>query len=115
MAPWMVPIIGVLAWLVPTPFDIFISFKKRFPCNQPLGYRRSSAVKRRAVSCVPPMKQRKLRVLVQDDEEAIRQIMCSMLTAAGYQCRQASSPKKAWAIIKSEKEIELVALRRNGI
>ncbi len=31
------------------------------------------------------------RILVVDDEEAIREIVCSMLTAANYRCGQASS------------------------
>lgn len=49
----------------------------------------------------------KERILVQDDEEPIREIMCSML-AAGYECLQAASPKKAWAILKSGKEVGVV-------
>ena len=35
------------------------------------------------------------RILVVDDEEAIREIVCSMLTNAGHQTRQASSGLKA--------------------
>jgi DNA-binding NtrC family response regulator len=48
------------------------------------------------------------RILVQDDEEAILEIMCSMLTASGYKCLKATSPKKAWAILKSRKGIAIV-------
>ena len=34
--------------------------------------------------------------------------MCSVLTASGYECLQAISPKKAWAILGSEKEVDVV-------
>lgn len=45
---------------------------------------------------------------MQDDEEAILAIMCSMLTASGYECLQAISPKNAWAVLGSEKEVDVV-------
>jgi CheY-like chemotaxis protein len=48
------------------------------------------------------------RILVQDDEEAILEIMCSILTASGYKCLKATSPKKAWAILKSGKGVAVV-------
>ena len=44
------------------------------------------------------------RILVQDDEEPILEIMCSMLTVSGYDCLQAISPKKAWAIFGLKKK-----------
>ena len=31
------------------------------------------------------------RILVVDDEETIREIVCAMLTTANYKCRQAAS------------------------
>jgi DNA-binding NtrC family response regulator len=50
----------------------------------------------------------KERILVQDDEEPILEIMCSMLTASGYECLQAISPKNAWTILEAEKEVDVV-------
>jgi DNA-binding NtrC family response regulator len=54
------------------------------------------------------MEQRKELVLVQDDEEPILEIMCLMLGREGYQCLRAGSPQKAWAILKSGKEVGVV-------
>jgi putative nucleotidyltransferase with HDIG domain len=48
------------------------------------------------------------RILVVDDEEAIREIVCSMLTNAGHQTRQASSGLKALDILNSGAEFELI-------
>ncbi|HEY6249312.1 MAG TPA: response regulator, partial [Candidatus Angelobacter sp.] len=48
------------------------------------------------------------RILVVDDEEPIREIISSMLTAAGYKTRQASSGMEALAILNSNGEFELV-------
>jgi putative nucleotidyltransferase with HDIG domain len=48
------------------------------------------------------------RILVVDDEEAIREIVCSMLTAAHYQCSQASSGRNALALLESGEEFELM-------
>jgi len=48
------------------------------------------------------------RILVVDDEEAIREIVCSMLTAAHYQCSQASSGRSALALLESGEEFELM-------
>jgi cyclic di-GMP phosphodiesterase len=48
------------------------------------------------------------RILVVDDEEAIREIVCSMLTAANYKCSQASSGLKALAVLDSGEEFELM-------
>jgi putative nucleotidyltransferase with HDIG domain len=47
------------------------------------------------------------RILVVDDEEAIREIVCSMLNNAGYQTKQASSGLKALEILNSGQEFEL--------
>jgi putative nucleotidyltransferase with HDIG domain len=47
------------------------------------------------------------RILVVDDEEAIREIVCSMLHNAGYQTRQAHSGVKALEILNSSPEFEL--------
>jgi putative nucleotidyltransferase with HDIG domain len=48
------------------------------------------------------------RILVVDDEESIREIVCSMLTAANYKTRQASSGLKALAVLESGEEFELM-------
>lgn len=47
-------------------------------------------------------------VLVQDDEEAIREIVSSMLTASNYKCRGVASPKEVLDIVKSGEQCELV-------
>jgi putative nucleotidyltransferase with HDIG domain len=48
------------------------------------------------------------RILVVDDEEPIREIVSSMLRAAGYQSRQASSGLEALALLDSGEQFELV-------
>jgi len=48
------------------------------------------------------------RILVVDDEEAIRDIVCSMLNAAGYQTKQAPSGLKALEILQGDDEFELL-------
>lgn len=47
------------------------------------------------------------RILVVDDEESIREIVCSMLQNAGYQTRHASSGIKALELLNSGVEFEL--------
>src|ERR1043165_302148 len=48
------------------------------------------------------------RILVVDDEETIREIVCSMLTSCNYQCKQAGSGLEALAILESGDELELM-------
>src|SRR5271155_2262264 len=48
------------------------------------------------------------RILVVEDEDAIREIVCSMLAAANYKTRQASSGLKALAILDAGEEFELM-------
>ncbi len=48
------------------------------------------------------------RILVVDDEEAIREIVTSMLISVNYQCRQASSGVEALAMLNSGEEFELM-------
>jgi putative nucleotidyltransferase with HDIG domain len=48
------------------------------------------------------------RILVVDDEEAIREIVSSMLTAAGYACKQAGSGMEALAVLTSGEDFELM-------
>ncbi|MGH9530281.1 MAG: response regulator, partial [Terriglobales bacterium] len=48
------------------------------------------------------------RILIVDDEEAIREIVSSMLTAANYKCSQAGSGLQALALLESGEEFELV-------
>ena len=48
-----------------------------------------------------------MRVLLQDDEETIREIVTSMLAKAGHKCMQAETPKETLDILKTE-EIDVV-------
>ncbi len=48
------------------------------------------------------------RILVVDDEEPIREIVCSMLSTAGYRCRSVKSGLEALAALNSGEEFELV-------
>lgn len=48
------------------------------------------------------------RILVVDDEETIREIVCSMLGGAHFQTRQAASGVEALAILESGEEFDLV-------
>jgi putative nucleotidyltransferase with HDIG domain len=48
------------------------------------------------------------RILVVDDEEAIREIVASMLSTAGYACKQAGSGMEALAVLTSGEEFELM-------
>ena len=49
------------------------------------------------------------RILVVDDEEPIREIVCSMLTAQGkYTCLQASSGEEALALLESGEQFALM-------
>src|SRR4051794_21571991 len=48
------------------------------------------------------------RILIVDDEEAIREIVHSMLTISGFRCQQASSGAEALAILESGEEFELI-------
>lgn len=48
------------------------------------------------------------RILVVDDEDSIREIVCSMLTASGFQCRQAGSGVEALAILNTGEDFSLM-------
>src|SRR5580704_6870716 len=48
------------------------------------------------------------RILVVDDEEAIREIVASMLTTAGYRCKHAGSDIETLAVLTSGEEFELM-------
>lgn len=48
------------------------------------------------------------RILVVDDEDSIREIVASMLTAAGYQCAKAASGLEALAVLGSGEEFALM-------
>ena len=48
------------------------------------------------------------RILVVDDEEPIREIVATMLTTAGYDCKQAASGMEALAVLNSGEEFELM-------
>jgi CheY-like chemotaxis protein len=48
------------------------------------------------------------RILVVDDEDPIREVVCSMLNSANFVCSQASSGKEALALLQSGEEFELM-------
>lgn len=48
------------------------------------------------------------RILVVDDEESIREVVCSMLQHASYECRQACSGVEALAILEADTNFQLV-------
>lgn len=48
------------------------------------------------------------RILVQDDEEIIREIVSSCLTGSHYECRGVESPKEAFDILSSGEQFDLV-------
>ena len=48
------------------------------------------------------------RILIVDDEEAIREIVHSMLTLSGFRCQQAASGAEALALLESGEEFELI-------
>lgn len=48
------------------------------------------------------------RILVVDDEEAIREIIIAQLLSANYQCRQAASGLEALALLNSGEDFELM-------
>jgi len=50
---------------------------------------------------------RGMRVLLQDDEETIREIVTSMLAKAGHECLQAETPKETLDILRTE-EVDVV-------
>lgn len=47
-------------------------------------------------------------ILVQHNEETIREIACAMLESAGYKCQQAKSPSEALHAIESGQRFDLV-------
>jgi putative nucleotidyltransferase with HDIG domain len=48
------------------------------------------------------------RILVVDDEEAIREIVCSMLANAGFQTQQANSGAHALEVLKKDSEFSMI-------
>ena len=48
------------------------------------------------------------QILVVDDEDSIREIVCSMLNAAGYQCKQASSGVDALGVLATGEDFALM-------
>jgi|HubBroStandDraft_4_1064222.scaffolds.fasta_scaffold260110_2 DNA-binding NtrC family response regulator len=64
---------------------------------------RSEIPAKRANRNVNPMTEISSRVLVVDDQEAVREIISAILTAAGYQCRTAADGLEALGVLDSEK------------
>ena len=50
----------------------------------------------------------KERILVVNDQEPLREIVASMLTTAGYQCRTAADGLEALAVLDSGEEFDLL-------
>lgn len=48
------------------------------------------------------------RILIQDDEEAIREVVSSMLSSAHYECCAVESPKEVLEVLSSDKKFDLV-------
>jgi len=48
------------------------------------------------------------RILIEDNEEATREIMTSILTAAGYECGVAATPAETLKVLKSGAKVDLV-------
>jgi len=48
------------------------------------------------------------RILLQDDEETIREIVSSMLRGSHYECRAVASPKEALDMLRSGEQFDLV-------
>src|SRR5947209_7220242 len=52
--------------------------------------------------------QKAERIIVVDDEEGIRETICSMLASAGYQCRAVAGGLEALALLESGEKFELL-------
>jgi putative nucleotidyltransferase with HDIG domain len=48
------------------------------------------------------------RILVVDDETAVREVMCSILSHAGYECRPVPSARDALTVLRSNENISIV-------
>jgi CheY-like chemotaxis protein len=48
------------------------------------------------------------RILVVDDEQPIREVVCSMLGAADYRCEEADSGLSALAVLSSDPQFDMV-------
>ncbi|HKD84739.1 MAG TPA: HD domain-containing phosphohydrolase [Terriglobales bacterium] len=48
------------------------------------------------------------RILVVDDETVVREVMCSILNQAGYECRPVASARDALAVLRSSENISIV-------
>jgi DNA-binding NtrC family response regulator len=48
------------------------------------------------------------RILIVDDEKAIREVIAAMLAPANYECREAASGKEALAVLESGEEFDLM-------
>ncbi len=55
-----------------------------------------------------PTAQEPERILVQHQEEGIREVGSVVLNGAGYECREAASPAEAWDILCSGAAVDLL-------
>ena len=60
------------------------------------------------LSLTVPTPPKPRHILVQDDEEPMREIVSMMLTTADYRCRAVASPKEVLDILTSGEQVDLV-------
>src|SRR5262249_52386657 len=48
------------------------------------------------------------RILVVDDEQAIRDVICAMLTSLGYECQEVPNGQDAVALLESGEEFDII-------
>ena len=48
------------------------------------------------------------RILLQDDEESLREILAAVLSMAHYDCRMVESPRQVLEVLKSDTEFDLI-------
>jgi DNA-binding NtrC family response regulator len=64
--------------------------------------------KKKLGTLATPTNHRPERILMQHNEEPIREICASLLTSEGYEIRQATSPEEALEILRSDDEFALL-------
>jgi DNA-binding NtrC family response regulator len=56
----------------------------------------------------PAVKNRSARILLQDDDEPLRELFSAMLSSAHYECRAVEWPKDVLETLRYDKEFDLV-------
>ncbi len=68
----------------------------------------NAAYEKRLGSALTSKNQKTARILIQDDEEPIREIVSAMLTSSLYECRTVESPREALKVLSSGERFDLV-------